>query len=200
MCRLLETIKILDGRAFNLEGHNRRANAARRLLFGTRDELDLGEFIQPERSAPPGSLTRCRVLFRQSVERVEYHPYRLPALSSLRVVRADDIEYRFKFENRAALAALLALRGTCDDVLIVRRGLVTDTTISNVVFFDGERYATPAEPLLEGTKRAILLEAGLIEAVRITVDDLGRYRKVYLINSLIDLEDDVSVPLSAVRT
>ncbi|MBN2351677.1 MAG: aminotransferase class IV [Spirochaetales bacterium] len=199
MCRLLETITIKNGRALHLDLHNRRANEARRILFGATDEIDLGEHVLPARSAAVMPLVKCRVLFRDRVERVEYLPYRLPAVASLKLVRADDVDYRFKFEDRAALTALLSLKGGCDEILIVRRGLVTDTSVSNVVFSDGTRYVTPDDPLLAGVKRESLLREGKITAARITVDDIGRYRRLYLINCLIDLEDDVSVPVSAIR-
>jgi 4-amino-4-deoxychorismate lyase len=199
MCRLLETIKIKDRRVFALDRHNDRANRSRRALFGSRDSLDLGLSLDAAQIIPPGGLVRCRVLFAEQVERVEYHPYRLPVISSLLIVHADDIDYRYKFEDRRALSELFSRRGAADEILIVRDGLVTDTSISNVVCFDGERYVTPARPLLDGTKRAALLESGAVSPADISIDDLGKYMKVLLVNSLIDLEDDVSVPVSAIR-
>ena len=200
MCRLLETIKIKNGEVFDLELHNRRANAARRALFGADDDLDLGEFVSGVTHAGTDRPVKCRVLFGKNVERVEYLPYRKPSVSSLKLVRSDDVEYRFKYEDRTALTALLSFKADCDEILIVRRGFITDTSFSNVVFFDGARYLTPAAPLLAGVKRESLLREGKVVAVRMTADDIGKYRRVFLVNSLIDLEDDVSVPVSAIKT
>ncbi len=198
MCRLLETIKIKDGAAYDLELHNRRANAARRILFGAEREIDLGDFISPARRADAGSPVRCRVIYAETVERVEYLPYRTPVIRTLKLVRADHLDYRYKYEDRSALTALLGRKGDSDEILIVRRGLVTDTSISNVVFFDGMHYVTPDEPLLAGVKREALLRDGRITVARITEDDIGKFCKVFLINSLIDMEDDVSISVKEI--
>ena len=62
-------------------------------------------------------------------------------------------DYSFKFSNRKAIDDLLKFRNGCDDILIVRNGLITDTSYSNVVFRKDNMYFTPNFPLLNGTKR-----------------------------------------------
>ena len=53
--------------------------------------------------------------------------------------------------------------------------------ISNVVLNDGYKH-----PLLQGTKRAQLLEAGIIEEADLTPEDLKKAEKVSLFNAMID--------------
>ena len=48
------------------------------------------------------------------------------------MVDCDEADYRYKSADRSLLDRLFALRGAADDVLIVRRGLITDTSIANV--------------------------------------------------------------------
>ncbi|MDR2404967.1 MAG: hypothetical protein LBE27_01180, partial [Deltaproteobacteria bacterium] len=49
--------------------------------------------------------------------------------------------------------------------------------------------------LLKGVKRQSLLDKGIISKRRITPDNLGDFQKVFFINAMIDLEDDISVTI-----
>lgn len=194
---LLETLRIDQAGVRDLERHTRRLNQARRILFGAKNDLDLSAFVSAPRMTDNGPV-KCRVICGLTVERVEYQPYRKPSIRSLRLVRADDLDYRYKYADRAALDRLRAGRGAADDILIVQSGFITDVSFANVVFFDGRRYVTPHRPLLEGTRRRELLERGAIEEDEIRVEDVERYARVFLINSLLGLEDDVSLPVSGI--
>ena len=79
-------------------------------------------------------------------------PYAPRRIESLRLVHDDHIDYALKRTDRSALDACFARRGGADDVLIVRRGLLTDTTVANLALFDPHtaRWYTPARPLLAG--------------------------------------------------
>ena len=91
------------------------------------------------------------------------------------------------------MEALSARKGSCDDILIVKNGLVTDTSFSNVAFLDGSRWLTPEHPLLEGTKRAKLLEAGILAEADIRPEEIYRFKKVRLINAMMDWEDSYEI-------
>ena len=68
-----------------------------------------------------------------------------------------------KLRQRGKLNELFAKKGSCDDVIIVRNGLITDSSYANLIFFDGREWITPKVPLLEGTCRARLLASGKIK-------------------------------------
>jgi len=73
----------------------------------------------------------------------------------------------------------------CDEIIIEQNGYLTDTTIANIAFYDGERWITPAKPLLKGTMRAKLLDEGLLHEKEIKKEDLKNYSQVALINAMI---------------
>ena len=77
-----------------------------------------------------------------------------------------------------------------DDVLIVKNGFVTDTSFSNVVFRQDDRLFTPDTFLLNGCKRQELISKGTIEERKISLDDIKSYQCCYLINAMLDIEDN----------
>ena len=199
MYRLLETIRYENGRFHNLEIHRQRMNYARKSLFGLENEIDLGKVLQ---RVTKGRLTdaniglfKCRVVYDSQIRDIRFLPYVLPQIRSLQMVESNDIDYTFKYEDRNVLNRLFARRGSADDILIVKNGLVTDTSFCNVLFFNGRQWLTPEQPLLRGTRRTALLEKEQIETAVIGAADLHYFTKVRLINALIRFEDrqDISI-------
>ena len=188
MSRLFESIKVENGRVFNLELHARRMNDARRALFGSADTIDLAGAL----SVPPdcrAGLYKCRVSYAEGILGIVFEPYRRRRIERLKLVRDDDIDYRYKYEDRSRIAALLERKENCDDILIIKNGLVTDTSFSNVALFDGVRWITPAEPLLAGTMRERLLSEGAITEEEIRSGEIRKFQKVSLINAMLELGD-----------
>ena len=95
---------------------------------------------------------------------------------------------------RTGVYCLFDLRETEDDVLIVRRGWLTDTSICNIALWNGKQWITPSVPLLAGTKRASLLDRGEMVAGDIRPEDLPGYSRIRLFNAMIEFgEIDLSV-------
>lgn len=188
----VETIKVLDGVFYNLEYHEKRARETAFACFGRPLLWDTGRMIVPD--GVRGGLVKCRVVYDTEIREVTFQPYVPRKIDSLRLVDGGDMDYRYKSTDRSAFAAMLELRDGCDDVLIVRGGKITDTSFSNVVFEDaGGCLYTPDTYLLGGTRRKSLLDAGIIRELPITVDDIGRFRRVLLVNAMIGPEDEVGV-------
>jgi para-aminobenzoate synthetase/4-amino-4-deoxychorismate lyase len=63
---------------------------------------------------------------------------------------------------------------------------ITESCVANVVMeIDGKMLTPPlSSGLLAGTFRAWLLEQGIIHEQVLTIDDLARSSKIYLINSV----------------
>ena len=114
--------------------------------------------------------TRCRVEYTSAVEKVEYFPYSIREVKSLQLVNDDTAEYSFKYADRSVLDRNFALRGNADDVVIVRSGMLTDTSIANIALYKEGKWFTPKYPLLKGTRRARLLTEGIIEEDIIMAD------------------------------
>ena len=90
---------------------------------------------------------------------------------------------------------LFAQRGNCDDVLIVKKEKITDSSYANVVFFDGKDWCTPKDPLLKGTCRARLLDQGRIKEAALGVEDLKKFQGLKLINALRDMNQPI-IPIN----
>ncbi len=177
---LLETIRIEEGKIHNLGYHQQRCDKSRQLLFNSHDILDLSSYID----APKSGLYRCRILYAEHLHSIEYIPYTPKEIQSLRIV-SSEIEYSLKYANRDALNALLESNKDVDEVIIEKKGYLTDTTISNIAFFDGEQWVTPEKPLLEGTMRAKLIDEGFLHPKQISKEDLKNYSQVALMNAMI---------------
>ena len=194
MCRYIETIRIEKGRLRNIAYHDRRMNEVLREVWGVDRSASIETYID---ASPYEERTRCRVTYGRDVESVEFFPYQIRPVHSLQLVRGGQIEYRRKRADRSELNALFACRGEADDVLIVRGGLLTDTSIANIALGDGTGWYTPASPLLEGTQRACLLDAGMIRPLDIHADDLSRFQKIRLFNAMIDF-GEIEIDCSAI--
>ncbi len=198
MCHLFETISIRGGVAENLPWHQRRLESSYFAMFGKAPVFNLSELIRIPMEAQHGHF-RCRVDYDRQIRGISYTPYILREIKSLRLIEDNAIEYRHKFADRIQLDRLFALRGNCADVLIVKNGLITDTSFANIILWDGLRWSTPAEPLLPGTCRARLLAGGIISAAKISLADLHLFREIKLINALRGMDDQNGIPLNSIN-
>ena len=160
MCQFIETIRIDSGEARNLTYHEQRLNDTRNHFWPGSHALQLADFLPP---VPESGIHKLRIVYGQ-----------------------DGISYTYKSTDRQVLDQLFAQRGSCDDILIVRRHLLTDTSIANIALFDGKHWHTPQSPLLKGTKRAELLDKGILSERKIHVEDIPSYSTVRLFNAMID--------------
>jgi 4-amino-4-deoxychorismate lyase len=78
-------------------------------------------------------------------------------------------------------------------------GLIKDCSYTNIVFCDGVHWFTPAAPLLEGTKRAKLIEEGGILPKALYVQDLPNFKKFKCINAMIGWEDAVEYKIESIK-
>ncbi|TVQ38162.1 MAG: hypothetical protein EA384_10020 [Spirochaetaceae bacterium] len=196
MCHCIETIRIEGGRVWQLDYHQRRLDATRRELFPDAGPLDLRDAVPS--ALPSAGVYRLRVTYAEALERVELEPYRRRTVRTLACVYVDCVDYRFKWADRRELQRLLQQRGDADEIIIVRDGLVTDSSYSNLALFGGNRWVTPDSPLLAGTMRARLLDQRTISEAPVPIEELVHYTHVALINALNPLGALV-VPLGAVR-
>ena len=173
----LETIKSLDGNLLHLGYHQKRLNATL-----PNAKIILQDILRP----PMLGLYRCRLVYSEKKYTITYHSYKQKDIKRLKIVFDDTIEYSKKYFDRTAIDILVKQKLSCDDILIVKNGLVTDTSIANVAFKYKHNWVTPKKPLLEGTTRARLLESRKILEEDITIKDLKKFSRVALMNAMID--------------
>ena len=184
---LLESIRLCDGNFQNLFYHERRMNRGLKLLCGVQEHFDLEEFLN-KIERPSTGLFKCRLVYDESSRDLEFIPYRPKKIDTLRVVEHDRISYEFKYADRKLIDRLYGLKKECDDILIVKRGFVTDSSFSNLVFRRGQRWYTPWSALLKGTMRSSLLERNLIQEEEIRVEDIKTFDSFKLINAMLQFD------------
>lgn len=185
---LFETIKIHNKILQNINYHNDRFNRTRFKLFGFRGQVKLEEIIKLLIDMDD-RVYKCRVMYSKNIEKIEFEPYTPKTINSLKLVECNDINYNHKYLDRSKINELYKQRENYDDILIIKNGLVTDTSYSNIVFWDGSNWITPSTPLLPGTKRKKLMAEKKITEKEIKVSDLQSFEKARIINAMIDLED-----------
>jgi 4-amino-4-deoxychorismate lyase len=187
MYPLLETICIKDGIFQHPAWHQKRYKDAYQRFFGISPNTELlHNIVLP--AACKNGIFKLRISYNQQAKKVEYEPYTLKRIRTLKIVEDNTIDYSLKFANRDRLKQLYQLRGRCDDILIVKNGQITDSSYTNIVFFDGEQWVTPATPLLRGTARERLLSSGAIVERPVRVEDLPQFKSFKLINAFRALD------------
>ncbi len=187
---LVETIAIQEGRPRHLKFHQSRLDHSFSRVFGTDVAYPLTEII----TVPPEhakGLTMLRFLYGKKGYHLEFHPYAPRKIETLKLVDGHDIEYPLKYTNRSEIRELFEKRGDCDDVLIVKNGRITDSSVANILCFDGVQWITPDNPLLPGPHRARLLDQGAIQEAPIDAKDLHRFKKFRLINAMGSWDSEV---------
>lgn len=180
--KYLETIRAIDGAVQHLEYHQRRLE--RTLGSYNATVHNLSQLLKP----PKNGLYRCRVLYDEDSIEIEYIVYMKRNIKSLKIIYNDEIEYSKKYANRETLNELFALRETYDDILIVKGGLITETSIANIAFYDGRQWFTPKRVLLKGTTRERYLKNKKLIEKDIFVDDLKDFKQVALMNAMLDFD------------
>jgi 4-amino-4-deoxychorismate lyase len=190
--QFFETIKIEGNQLSNLAYHQERMNSARLEVLGLNVPVELKNAIVVPKEFS-GQLLKCRVTYSEKIEKVEFEPYTPRKIQSLKIIVDNTIEYNYKYSDRKKLNQLLGQKGNCDEILIVKNGLITDTSFSNVVFFDGDHFVTPSRPLLKGTMRQNLLDKGRISEDIIRLSDIKGFKSAFLINAMLDLESAIEI-------
>lgn len=176
----LETLRCENGTIAQLSYHQNRLDATLK-HWGIGARYDLGHLILP----PKEGVFRCRFLYSTEGFTIEFHPYFPKSVNALKLIHADSIDYPFKYSDRTALNTLYDQREECDDVLIIKNGYLTDTTLANIALYDGTRWLTPETPLLKGTTRARLIHAGILVPAPLYVEDIAYAKKVAVFNALM---------------
>lgn len=184
MYPLFETLCIDNGRICNAEWHCRRFETSYSSLYRHCPTYSLLDNTHISSEYNTG-IFRLRISYNESSTKTEIGPYITKNITRLKVwAVAPSFDYSLKYTDRSVLNYLFSQRGCCDDVLIIKNGMVTDTSVCNIVFFDGQKWITPSTPLLCGTARARLLADGTIEERPIAESDIHKFEAFRLINAL----------------
>lgn len=194
MCRFVESLRVEQRKLMHIEWHERRMRQTLLYHYGYEPEVNLRASVALPEELDNG-VYKCRIVYDSLIEDVSFAAYEPKKVDTLRLVMDDAMDYPFKYEDRSSLDRILMRRDGADDVLIVKNGCLTDTSFSNIALFREGLWYTPDTFLLNGTCRQRLLADGLIREARITVDDLGKYAEIRLINAMLDWKRRPSVSI-----
>ena len=187
MLEFLESIKIVDRAPVNIDLHQLRLEQTFKKFFPSHRPFQLNKIIATN-SYNQEQIYKFRIVYSADKYSTDYSIYKPKQIEKFGLVEIDAFEYSYKFADRNFFQDLLSQRPDCQDLILVKNGLITDSTYANLIFSVGHNWFTPDTPLLPGTKRAQLLKAGIITKKRITLNNYKEYQYVSQINSMLPLE------------
>ncbi len=174
--QFFETIRCEDEEILNLEYHQKRISRT------IGKNINLCEYIYP----PSDKLLKCKVIYDiDEILDIRYSPYTPRIIRTFKILINNNIKYKYKAVNRENIDKLYDKKVNCDEIIIIKEGLVTDTSIANIAIYKDGAWLTPRSPLLLGTTRDRLLKANYIKESDITLDELLNSEKIALMNAMI---------------
>ncbi|MEG2339683.1 MAG: aminotransferase class IV [Odoribacter sp.] len=193
----IETIQVVDGKMIHLPAHIARMEETLKEAAGYHVSFHPEEIQLPDDRKE--GIVKCRILYDEKIQSIEFEKYTPRTIHRLKLVDGQHIDYHLKYADRSPLNDLRALREDCDEILIMRDGYLTDTSYSNVVLYDGINYITPATFLLNGTKRQYLIKQGVIQVAPVSIRDLKSFKRLYLINAMLEPGNNISVEITDIQ-
>ncbi len=196
MSRLIESLRVYDGQFSNLDFHAARMYQACKEVLCMKEPWGLANLLS-QQLIPASGLYKCRIVYDDADCAISFSPYMARPVTSLKLVYDDTITYDHKFADRVRLENHFQGRGACDDILIIKKGQVTDSSISNVIFLRDKQWFTPVSCLLKGTMRESLISIGRLRECEIGVGDLPQFESCKLINAML-LDHAPMIPIKQI--
>ena len=187
--QFLETICIREGMPQQLEWHQRRVDATLQHFHPAHRHSWLLEKCIEVPSAFQNGVVRCRIEYDAHHFSIHYFHYTPANIKSIQLLEAPSgMDYRYKYADRKIIEELYAQRRDADDILIMKNGWITDTTIANIAFEKNGRWYTPAIPLLAGTTWKRLISNGILKPAPIHFTQIHLFEKFKLFNAMNEWE------------
>ncbi|MBP1663876.1 MAG: hypothetical protein H6Q19_1016 [Bacteroidetes bacterium] len=185
MYRFIESIKLLNGEFYRLKLHQQRMDKVFDIFYPDLLKVYLYNSLI-SLNFPKDGFYKCRIVFDSKIQNIEFSPYQLPQIRTLKVVEISIPSTIYKSADRKEINEIYAQREKCDDVLLVKNNLVTDSSYCNTAFFDGKTWFTPKKPLIYGIQREELLKNKKIFEKDIEIKSVFSYQSICLFNAMIE--------------
>ena len=180
-----EVICIKNGQLQHLNCHQKRVDRTTSHFWGSKINLANGIVVPPNAR---NGIFRCRIEYDSIIRKVEFSSYSAKEITTCSIVHDNTIDFSYKYVNRSRLNALLQQAGT-DDIIIIKNGMVTDSSFCNLVFANSQgKLFTPSTPLMRGTCITRLVQSGLVTEMPITEVMLRTFVSVRFVNAMRGLE------------
>lgn len=185
MSQFLESILLTQGALPLLHYHQSRVDKTLASHGGTT--LSLIDLLDTQR-LPSNGVYKVRIVYDiQGQAEIQVIAYQQKLITSLTCVEVGDYDYGFKYANRSKIQEFHKSRGSSDDILMLKSGKVTDTSYGNVAFWDGYQWTIPSHYLLNGCRRAQVLDTCPITEKEIGIEDLLQFQFICIYNAMIPL-------------
>jgi len=173
-----ETIKVVNGKLLNLKYHQERVNYTRKFL-SFKKKLELNEY---DFNLPKYGDYRLRIDYDEDIKSFTCKEFTCREFKEFKLVESN-IDYSYKYAQRDDLDSLKIDE---KEIIILKNGYLTDTTIANIAIQVDGCWLTPKNPLLKGTTRARLIDKGFLKCKDLTIEDLKKSQNFAIMNALID--------------
>ncbi len=184
MSQFFESICVKDSIAKNIAAHQSRVNRTLHDFNASNYRIELASILD-ELTLPAEGLYKLRISYDlKGNYQSACSTYQYKQIQNFALVDIKGQGYDYKFSNRDWINEALIQSGK-DEIMMHDDGLIKDCSYTNIVFYDGVNWFTPAAPLLEGTQRAKLINEGVIQPKAMYVQDILGFKKFKCINAML---------------
>ncbi|MDQ3142384.1 MAG: aminotransferase class IV [Bacteroidota bacterium] len=197
MFPFFETMAMKEGSIRNVFFHQKRMEETFKMFYPSEKAINLS-LIQFQEPMLPHLKYKVKVQYNNLGFKFNVQPYHSKVFKNVHIKNDNQIDYPFKFTNRKNINSLMKQIPDTDQIIILKDDYITDSSYSNIVFYDGERWITPATPLLKGTMREYLLSEKRINEDYLEVKQLIHFKEFKFINAMNNLDEAHSYPMSCI--
>jgi 4-amino-4-deoxychorismate lyase len=198
MFPFFETIRYSNAKAENLFFHQQRVERTF-IHYGKTTKFDLFRIDFESEAISKGAINdcvyKCKIMYDlEGNFNISFELYQRRVIKTFTILAIGNNNYSIKFTDRTWINNYVKSVET-DEVIFVKDGLLKDASYANIVLFDGNNWVTPTNPLLLGTKRALLLSEKRIIEKEIFVNQLKDYKALKLINAMMLWDESPTIDL-----
>ncbi len=198
MFRFFESIAVLNGVPRNLFYHQSRIDRTFSHFYPKIESHHL-EYLLSEIKFIEAPSIKCKFTYSDQHFKFSQLPYLQKNFKSFILIQQNTLEYDYKFLDRSKLDKISKTYYPEIQILFCKDHFLTDSSFSNLIFYDGYRWLTPSNPLLKGTMRESLLADWKIHEAEIHTDHLRYYKSFKLINALNSLDEAYEYPIELIK-
>lgn len=203
----IETIRLENGIFHHLDLHQQRMERTIYEVFGRSTPIpDLKSALDNMTPIPDVGLYKCRLIYSREIKKVELEVYVPRKVNSLKIVEGGSaIDYHLKNADRSILVELASAKEDSDEVIILRDGLITDTSYTNLLFRSNKgKLYTPSKPLLRGVMLQSLLNMSEAIEQDLTLADIKPgnplgLTEAIMINAMMPLSVAPCIPIDHIH-